>query len=373
MAHSLVVADADLAQLVQDGSAASAVMVDTEFMRRDTFFPQPALLQLCFTNMPDQAWLIDPLEIEDLTPLRSLFGNTEIVKVLHSASEDLEVFQRWLGVQPTPLFDTQRAAAFAGIAFSIGYRALVEQFTGEVLDKGETRSDWLRRPLTASQMMYAAADVLPLVNVYEQLRTRLDALERTDWVFEDSGLAAAEASRPAAPFHLKIKSAWKLNRRQLASLAAVCEWREQRARALDKPRSWILADKVCYALAERGPANLSELRSVPDMPQAVVRKQGETLLDLVAEAHGLPADRLPAPLQSPLDAGQRSLLKALKRRAAEIAKGWNIEPEALLPSKDYELLVRMRDEPSSELPERWTGWRQDAVILPLLSLSREGV
>ncbi|MEM0954502.1 MAG: ribonuclease D [Pseudomonadota bacterium] len=370
MPHTLVTTDADLAEVIAGGSAADAVMVDTEFMRRDTFYPQAALLQLCFSHTPDQAWLVDPLAITDLAPVCALFSNAAVVKVLHSASEDLEVFERWLGVQPSPLFDTQRAAAFAGMGFSVGYRSLVEKVTGEVLDKGETRSDWLKRPLTESQMAYAAADVLPLLKIYQHLRERLDSLDRSDWVFEDSARAANEASQAAPASYKKVKSAWKLSRRQLASLAAVCDWRDERARSLDKPRSWILPDKVCYSVAERSPANLSELRSVPAMPAAVVRKQGEVLLDLLSEAAQLPAAELPEPLGTPLDADERSLLKALKRRAAEIARGWNVEPEALLPSKDYELIVRMRDAPDAALPERWGGWRKEPLISPLLALSR---
>ncbi|MEE4661559.1 MAG: ribonuclease D [Halieaceae bacterium] len=370
MAHTLVESDAGLAALVEGGQTADAVMVDTEFMRRDTFFPQAALVQLCFSNAPEQAWLVDPLAVSDMTPLKNLFANPAIVKVLHSPSEDLEVFQCFLGVQPLPLFDTQRAAAFAGLGFGIGYRPLVEKITGEVLDKGETRSDWLRRPLTESQQAYAAADVLPLLAVYRHLRERLDALDRSDWVFEDSARAVREASEPAAPAYLRIKSAWKLSPQQLAVLAAVCDWREQRARQLDKPRSWILPDKVCFALAQRTPANAAELRGVPDMPQAVARKQGEALLDLISDAGRHTDHDLPEPPGRPLDAEQRARLKAVKQKAAELARAWQVEPEALLSSKDYELMVRLQGHAGDDMPDRWSGWRREALIEPLLAVAR---
>lgn len=368
MNYQLITDDQALATLVERFRADDAVMVDTEFMRRDTYYPQPALVQLCFPGEPDKAWLVDPLAIDDVQPLRKLFENPAMVKVLHSASEDLEVFQVYLGVQPLPLFDTQRAAAFAGLGFSLGYRGLVERVSGLELAKGETRSDWLKRPLSDSQLDYAAADVIPLLPVYRHLRETLDASGRSEWVLEDGAMAVSEAAAPPAPSHTRVKSAWKLKPRQLAALALVCDWRDERARRLDKPKSWILADKVCLAVAQRLPRNSNELRGVPDMPQAVVRKQGEVLLDLIDQAHGLDDGELPAPLDKPLDNGQRDELKKLKKAAAELARDWQVEPEALLPAKDYELMVRLAHGEAVQRPSRWLGWRQQALVEPLLEL-----
>jgi ribonuclease D len=170
MHWQLIESDDALQQLLAQTAACDVVMVDTEFMRRNTFYPEVALVQLCFASdnaqseepdgipdgLPDDtAWLIDPLKIQDPTPLAALFSNPAVLKVLHSASEDLEVFQRWLGVLPQPLFDTQRAAALLNVGFGMGYRALVQEICGVDLPKGETRSDWLQRPLTQSQCEYA--------------------------------------------------------------------------------------------------------------------------------------------------------------------------------------------------------------------------
>ncbi len=368
MNYELITDSAALAALIERFAGDDAVIVDTEFMRRDTYYPQPALIQLCFPGEPDKAWLIDPLAVDEVDPLRALFDNPDIVKVLHSASEDLEVFQVYLGTQPLPLFDTQRAAAFARLGFSLGYQALVERVSGLELAKGETRSDWLKRPLTDSQLDYAAADVIPLLPVYRHLRELLDASGRTAWVLEDGAMAATEAASPPAPSHTRVKSAWKLQPRQLAALVMVCDWRDERARRLDKPKSWILADKVCLSLAQRMPTSTEQLRSVPDMPQAVVRKQGEALLELTDEACCLEKEELPAPLGKPLDSSQREQLKKLKQAAAELAREWEVEPEVLLPAKDYELMVRLANGDSVEWPSRWYGWREQALVIPLLAL-----
>lgn len=372
MHYHLVTHSADLAELVDRVGDGEFVVVDTEFMRRDTYYPQAALIQLCFPADPGTAWLLDPLAVEDFTPLRQVFSDPATVKVLHSASEDLEVFQSFLGVLPVPLFDTQRAAALAGLGFSLGYRALVEAVSGLELAKGETRSDWLMRPLSDAQLEYAAADVVPLLPVFQHLREKLEQLGRLSWVLEDGATAVADAASPPAPSHLKVKSAWKLKPRQLAVLVMLCEWRDERARRLDKPRSWILADKVCLAIAQRLPANVGQLRSIADMPQAVVRKQGEAILDIVDSARALPDDELPAPLAPPLAAAQREQLKQLKREAARVAREWQVEPEALLPSKDYELMVRLANGEPVERPAYWSGWRADTLVKPLLDVVGAG-
>jgi ribonuclease D len=361
-----------LSALLDRFGADDVVVVDTEFMRRDTYYPQAALIQLCFPGDPGTAWLVDPLEVDDFSPLRQLFDDSGVIKVLHSASEDLEVFQKFLGVLPRPLFDTQRAAAFAGLGFSLGYRALVEAVIGLELAKGETRSNWLARPLSDAQLEYAAADVIPLLPVYHHLREKLDGLGRSDWVLEDGATAITEATAPPAPSYLKVKSAWKLKPRQLATLVMLCEWRDERARKLDKPRSWILSDKVCLAVAQSLPATSGQLRGVSDMPQAVVRKQGDVILDIVESARAMQDSELPAAMAPPLDAAQREQLKQLKKAAAELARGWQVEPAALLPAKDYELMVRLASGEEVERPERWSGWREKTVVEPLLDLVGTG-
>lgn len=369
MDWQLIESDDALAMLLAKGRGCDAVMVDTEFMRRNTFFPQVALLQLCFADgdASGTAWLIDPLRIEDTTPLRDLLANTRVTKVLHSASEDLEVFQNWLGVLPRPLFDTQRAAAMVGLDFGMGYRAIVEQLCGEDLPKGETRSDWLQRPLTESQCHYAAQDVVYLLPVYRELARRCRDQGRFDWVIEDGEDATRTLATAAPDYYRKVKNAWKLQPRQLAVLRAVCDWREDMARSRDKPRSWIIDDKACLQLAQVMPTDHQQLRSRVELPPAVLRKQGDTLLKLVAEQRDIPESALPAALEAPLDARQRDLLKQLKQRAAAIADNLGMAPQVLLAARDYEILVRH----SPDEPDYWRGWRYQRVIAPLRELAGE--
>ena len=188
MNWQLIESDVALQHLMSQTAACTVVMVDTEFMRRNTFYPEVALVQLCFVSddlTSKTAWLVDPLKIEDPSPLADLFTNASVLKVLHSASEDLEVFQRWLGVLPQPLFDTQRAAALLNIGFGMGYRALVQEICDVDLPKGETRSDWLQRPLTESQCEYAGLDVTWLLPVWRELYEQSVRQDKLQWVLAD--------------------------------------------------------------------------------------------------------------------------------------------------------------------------------------------
>ena len=256
MDWQLIESDEALQQVLARGAGSEAVIVDTEFMRRNTFYPQVALVQLCFANEEAGSatgWLIDPLAIEDPAPLIELFTDPGMVKVLHSASEDMEVFQNWLGVLPQPLFDTQRAAAMVGRGFGLGYRALVHEICDVDLPKGETRSDWLQRPLTESQCEYAALDVTWLLPVWRELHKQCEQQGKQEWVLADGHDAMGALGTAVTDYHKRIKTAWKLNPRQLGSLAAICAWREKTARSRDKPRSWIIDDKACLTLAQQDP------------------------------------------------------------------------------------------------------------------------
>ena len=360
MSWELVRTDDALEDLLALASEADAVAIDTEFMRRNTFFPQVSLLQMCFS---DKAWLIDPLAIKELGSLVDFIVNPQVVKILHSASEDLEVFQQWLGVLPEPMFDTQRAAALLGRGFGMGYRTLVSDMCGVELDKGDQRSDWLQRPLTQSQCEYAAQDVTHLFSLWPALRDEAQSQGKTEWIYSDARDAGSTLASAAGGYFKKIKSAWKLDSRQLAALIAVCDWREDTARKRDKPRGWIIDDKACFELAQSGPTCHDELQ--PLLPPPAMRRYGDTLLALLAQQDSLAESALPAKLPPPLSGEQRGQLKKVKQHGRSIAEALGMVPEAVLPSKDYELLVREAGGETVATPDQWIGWRKDCIVAPL--------
>jgi ribonuclease D len=251
----------------------------------------------------------------------------------------------------------------------MGYRNLVQAICDVDLPKGETRSDWLQRPLTESQCDYAAQDVIWLLAVWRELRDRCREQDKLEWVLADGADATRTAmANGSGSYYPRIKSAWKLDRRQLGALKAVCEWREETARSRDKPRNWIIDDKACLQLALNDPASRSALRASVDLPPPAMRRYGETLLDLLAEQRKIPEEELPRRLPAPLNARQRDMLKKLKARVREIGAELGAAPEALLQSRDYELLVRSASGEPIAAPAHWQGWRRDEVVAPLRQL-----
>ena len=170
---------AKLQEAIEVCGRAEAVAVDTEFARFNTYYPIVGLIQL---GTSEACFLIDPLAINDLSPLKQILAKPSIMKVFHACSEDIEVFQHALGFVPKPLHDTQIAAAALGVGFSMSYQSIVEYYLGISLPKDQTRSNWLARPLSQDQLRYAALDVIHLLQVYEHQREQLSSADKERWI-----------------------------------------------------------------------------------------------------------------------------------------------------------------------------------------------
>lgn len=354
---------AHLSTLCDSWKEQSILALDTEFMRTTTFFPQPALVQL---NDGQTNFLIDVLGVDDWQPLREVMADTSIRKILHSCSEDLEVFHRLLGEVPTNLFDTQIAAAFVGMGYSLGYSGLVDQLLGVQLPKDETRSDWLQRPLSASQCQYAAMDVEFLYQAGQLLLSKLHELDRLIWVEDECHALVSSylASQEPGSAIQRFRGAWRLNSRQLALLQRLAEWRERVARQRDRPRNHILRDKALYKIAETLPHHVAQIRKAADLPEKAIRRYGEQLMDLVNEVNALPDDQLPARLQRNPTASQQSTIKHLREKLADVAKQHSLAPELISRKKDCEFLVRAAEGLDPEqigLPPGIARWRADLI------------
>lgn len=349
--------DDQLAELCAGWRNQAAIAVDTEFMRSDTFYPIAGLLQI---GDGKGCYLIDPLAIKNLAPLRELMLDTAVTKVLHSCSEDLEVFQRWLDVVPAPLFDTQVAAAFAGLGFSLGYSTLVKSVLGIEIPKDETRSDWLQRPLSVAQLKYAALDVAHMLVVYGKLLQLLKTSERLEWVKSDCADLVANARKTDnySDAYQKVGFAWKLRPQELAVLKQLCIWREREARARDLPRNRLIKEPSLWEISRKKIQDVAHLSKVPDIPSRTLKHDAETLLQIVKDALTLDEADWPARLDAPLAQSEGPLMKALKNYVREYAEQAQLPPEVLIRKKDYELLVRSgMNGGEYQLPARLLGWR----------------
>ena len=359
MTHQLIETDTALVEVLDRHATENFVAVDTEFRRRDMFFPQVALLQLCWRK---DAYLIDPTRVFNLDPVVELLSNPQVIKLIHSPSEDLEVFDRWLQVLPSPLFDTQRALAVLGRGFGLGYRAMVEMFTGDAISKEETTSDWLKRPLTDRQLSYAALDVTYLRQIGEELYDACRESQRLSWVLEDTARLKLGGRGPAA----KFKSAWKMSLREQAILSRLIDWREEEARRLDRPRSWVVPDKVLVTLAKRQPMHLAQLSSVDGLHDAIIRKRGKRIVEVVS---GAIDNQTPhqAFWQSPLRSNHKQWASTLGETVASRAQELGVAPEVLYAGRDIERLIQATLE-QQPIPKDLLGWRDSVITQHLVDL-----
>lgn len=368
----LIIDDAALAIAAEQWLECTVVALDTEFMRTDTFFPKLALIQLCDGR---NTWLIDPLSLTNLAPLVTLLGNRKVVKVLHSCSEDLEVLQHFIGHSPAPLFDTQVAAALTGHGFSRGYSTLVEDLSGVQLSKQETRSDWLKRPLSKAQLDYAALDVHYLLPMYEQLTETLRDLGRLHWMDEEMATLEAHATAPqqAQYSYQRIKGAWRLDRRGVGVLQQLAIWREGEARLRNRPRNWIVADKILLEIAAVRPTTYGALAALEVIGQTILDRYGGLMIDIVAAVIELSEDTLPEPLPKALPRESGALLNRCRERVQMVAAELGVASEMLARKVDMEQLVRTHRAGAATLPPPLhTGWRRAVIGEQLLSCVQTG-
>ena len=337
-----------------------SIGVDTEFLRERTFFPKLCLLQLAAGN---DVWCVDTLRVGGLGPLVPALTAAASRKVMHSARQDLEALYLSVKRVISPVFDTQIAAGCIGLKPQIGYADLVKTLLDVTLPKGQTRTDWSKRPLTPEQLEYAADDVLYLAELAHRLSERLRALGREEWVLQDC--LALEDARLYEP---DPQQAWKrlrgLNQlppapRARARVLAV--WREKLARERDLPRGWIIADAAIFKLAELNPTTLAALGAVQSVPANLNGAIAESLLEALRGGAGpLAAEQQPAEGSRPT-AEQKALIERLSglvdARAAEL----RVSAEILAPRGEIKALA-MGQRDSQAL----NGWRLKEIGEKLL-------
>lgn len=354
----------DTPQALDDACAdvahASVIALDTEFFRENSFYPVPALVQFA---CDDTAYLVDPLAVECTPALQALLTGPA-VKLLHASSEDLDVFQRWAGVLPSPLIDTQVAQGFLGDNPGMGYQKLVEHWTQEVLPKEETRSNWLERPLSSAQCDYAALDVIYLLKVWAQQKAQLESLGRLMWVEQECQAVIDQAyTENADQWFTRQRLLWRLTPRQIEAYRLMTLWREAETRRRNLPRNWLVGDKLLFAIADAMPKNRYELAAVEGVKPPLVKKEGDTLLALVKQAYETAPEALPLAWPDPARPPFKPLFKALKKAVVAQADLLGVAPEMLMRRRDIERLVMQSMAGDAlALPQGWRGEYLNAPI-----------
>lgn len=354
-----------LATLVSQLSSAPWLAVDTEFLREKTYHARLCLLQL---GGPGVVACIDPLALQNLDLLRPLLCNRHITKVLHAARQDLEILYQVLGEMPTPVFDTQIAAAFLGQGEQIGYGRLVAEVLAVSLEKGHARTDWSKRPLDPAQLHYAANDVRYLGKLYTYQHAALSSMGRLTWLNEYFSKLCDHESYRISPEDRwrRLKGIRTLRGAALAIAQDLAAWREIQARAADRPRRWILADEPLLDIARRTPTTPNDLQHIHGLPRSFAKRHGDAILELVAKARSRPAATWPV-LHEPLtiDTGRAALADQLMATLRYEAQRQAISPALLATRSEIEKLACGE----TDLPVM-QGWRAEVVGKALRAVLR---
>jgi ribonuclease D len=358
-----IVDNAQLKSACEYWARVEAIGLDTEFERTRTYYSRPALVQI-FDGR--RVSLIDPLNIEDFAPLTELLKCSDVTKIMHASEGDIEVLEQLTGAVPHPVFDTQIAAAFAGYGYSLGYRALTKLLLGAELAKGETRSDWLKRPLTAAQVSYAALDVLHLPPMYAHLKRELADLGRDTWLVEETERLQKRRSADSDPqrAYMRIRQTGRLTAGELATLRDLAAWRETEARDRDLPRQMITKDRSLVEMALSGPSNAAQLADIPELSANAIKRYAPVLLGIVADTDASVAPPTPNP---PMERRYTPWLKALKSFVSERAESLNIPAPMLAQSRTLEALVVAGAAGNHALPDELQGWRETVIGTPLMA------
>lgn len=343
------------------------VILDTEFVRTRTLTPQLGLVQL---NDGDTISLIDPVAIEDLSPLTALLINQDCVKVLHACSEDFEAFLASVGVVPAPVFDTQFAAQLAGIGTTMGYANLIETLLDIKVDKGESRTDWLARPLSDKQCEYAANDVKYLLPAYQQIVAQLSELQ-IDIVYSESALLATKkmAKLPDEYVYLTIKNNWRLGAKQRHVLKALASWRIKRAKTKNMALNFVLREGVMVNLAMVMPTSKTGLSKIHGLTPRDKQIIGSPVIKVINEAlhdfeQTAQQDYVPPVKRLSELAAYKPSMAKLKACVAEVAESTGLAEEILSSKKQLHQLLKYfwfdieETKLQSLQPDLLTGWRK---------------
>ena len=356
----------DLAAFLAELSGAPYLALDTEFLRDQTYYPKLCLIQVA---APGVEGIIDPLAPGiDLKPFYDLIARPDIVKVLHAARQDIEIFFLQGGVLPNPLFDSQIAAMVCGFGDAASYETLARKIAKVEIDKSARFTDWSHRPLSKRQLEYALADVTHLRVIYEWMKARLEKTGRFSWVAEE----VANLQDPHL-YKLDPELAWKRlkprtsNKRFLAVLAAMAAWREREAQARDIPRGRVLKDEALTEIAAHPPETAEGLERIRAVPKGFANSRlGKGLMEAIAfgqtaePPEGASDDNRQRRRREPSPAVV-DLLKTLLRLKAETA---GVAPRLIANSDDIEKLAVDEDAPALH------GWRGEVFGKDALALKK---
>ena len=367
MQYQLIETQNQLNTFVEQIKNKPILAIDTEFMRRRTLYPEVALIQV-FDG--EHLALIDPLAELSLFDFWEILKDPAVLKVLHSPSEDIEVFQKYAGFVPAPLFDTQFALQLLGEGNCMGFALMVKELQGIEIDKSESRTNWLQRPLTKKQLDYAAADTFHLLPCFELIIDRINAAGFFDIVINESELIAKKRAfqTPDELLYKDIKNAWQLKPHELAVLKELAVWRRNKAIKKNLALNFVLKEHNMTEIAKRGPSSLNALRQIPGVEAIEVNRSGVDIIKCIEVAKEVPDAEHPDVLKRLIDfPTYKKVAKDIKQKITKVAKEHNIPEDVMASKKQINQLISWNwkltpDQKKSHIkPDLLSSWRYSYV------------
>ena len=367
MQYQLIETQNQLNTFVEQIKNKPILAIDTEFMRRRTLYPEVALIQV-FDG--EHLALIDPLAELSLFDFWEILKDPSVLKVLHSPSEDIEVFQKYAGFVPSPLFDTQFALQLLGEGNCMGFALMVKELQGIEIDKSESRTNWLQRPLTKKQLDYAAADTFYLLPCFELIIERINAAGFFDIVINESELIAKKRAfqTPDELLYKDIKNAWQLKPHELAVLKELAVWRRNKAIKKNLALNFVLKEHNMTEIAKRGPSSLNALRQIPGVEAIEVNRSGVDIIKCIEVAKAVPDAEHPEVLKRLIDfPTYKKVAKDIKQKMTKVSKEHNIPEDVMASKKQINQLISWnwkltsKQKESHIKPDLLSSWRYTYV------------
>ncbi|MEO8479860.1 MAG: HRDC domain-containing protein [Gemmatimonadota bacterium] len=352
MSYQLVESQAAFDEVISAVSQEPVVAIDTEAASFHRYHDRVYLIQLSDRK---QTWVIDPLAVPDLSAFGRLMADPAVEVDFHDADYDLRLFYKEYQFEARSLFDTRITAQLLGLP-SIGLAALLQESFGLTPDKRFQRADWSIRPLTGPMLDYAAGDTSHLVELRDILRNRLIEMGRLAWAEEEFKLVEGTRWEPteADPrvTFLKMKGARALERRALALLRELYEWRESTASEMDRASFRVMGNEVLLMLAEHPVADLDALGKLRGVGREAIGRWGEAILEAIRRGEAVPDEELPKFERGPrrvidpeFDARMDKLKAARNAEAERLA----LQPGVLCPNGTLEQVAGLQPRTVEEL------------------------
>ncbi len=342
----------DLVKFISDLGTPPYVSLDTEFLSEKTYYPQLCLIQIAHGS---HAAVIDVLADIDIDPLVQYLKNPQIVKVLHAAEQDLVILLNDFNLGLTPVFDTQIAAMVCGFGDQVSYAQLVKTLANARIDKSSQIVDWSKRPLRDNHVEYALADVTHLCTVYERLQLKIEKQGRASWVAEEmlelSDKTRFDFNPETQARKLKLRN---MTPRRMAILHELVIWREERARAQNIPRGWVVKDLALRDLVSNPPDNLKDLGRARGIGGNAQGRLGEEILSRIQKARGIPISECPPVKDTSADEEiNGDAIVLLRALLTQVCAKNNVAPKLVASKSDLEQLTLGVETRLSK------GWRRD--------------